>query len=443
MAAISGLALDVTSGSDGATITTSNSTFSAVSGTPEVDTGWAVAGSRSARFTTATAGSETGRLQAAAPVSTAYMAGPIRLWARPTGSNVVIVNLVDNSNVVCAQVQHLTNGTLRMRRADQSAVGTVSAAMPVNGEAGATGEYWLEVQVVSAATMRARLRPLGSDEVLWDSGNLTYTGTAFQRISLGIGTSAVADISFDSWDTDDSSMPAQPVEAPTVDAGEDVSLKDGQSVTLDSTITGTTTSEVWSVDDGPSLSDSQFSSTSDDDPTFTPDGGPGTYTLRRTANWSGGSVSATVRAVVAPLTGEFTVTSVTGSGWTATGGADTLTEAVTDLDNATAARSPDSPSASVVRIYLDGGLKPAAGQAWTLPVRLKGPADSAFVASLLRHNDSTVVHANSSVDIDSGDAVDGESDMYDHVISFAAADWASMPDADWVSGPVVTLSVSE
>lgn len=442
MAAISGFTLTVSSGSDGDTITTGNSTFSAVSGAPKVDTGWHIVNARSARFTP-DAASMTGRLQAASPLTTAYMAGPIRLWSRPS-ANTPIVHVRDNSNAARAQIQWLTDGTMRLRNQNQSAVGVTSAAIPVDGEDGSDGVYWLTLQI-TASTFRARLYPLGSATPLWDSGSQSYAGGSFQRVSLGVDTAATADISFDSWSADDASMPAQPVTAPeiTIVSDDVVSIADGQSTAIDTTITGSYTSATWTFDAGaPSTATGQLSTTSGDDPTFTPAGGPGTYVARRTVTWSDGTVSATVTVVVLPLTAQFPVVAVTASGWTVEGDADDLRDAVTDGDNGTAARSPANPSSSDFLLELGGGLKPAAGQAWTFPLRIAA-ASGSFVATLKQHDGSTTVHALSSIDIDDGTAVPGETDMYDHVLSFSAANWASMPDGDWTSGPTLLVEVSD
>lgn len=437
------LALTLTTGSDGANATTGNTGATFVSATPpKVSTTRAVDGTRSLLFDTSSASSYL-YWDHSSETMAIY---DVWLWldALPTSTLQLAYIATQSAGVNLADWRVQTSGKLQARNSFSSTWVSNTTLTP--------GKWWHLRFIPGSAAGRQRVlifdgnatTPVEDTDDLPAGSRPVYNGGAWDRFHAGATANTTARFWLDRIYGDDATPTGPSVTPPTVDAGSDQVVADGAAASIDATVSGTTGTPAyaWSVLTGPSTSSGQFSATNTVDTTFTPAGGPGVYTLRLAVTDDSGVTTDTATVTVTALTADFAVVAVTASGWSVEGGAASALAAVTDSDNDTLLRSPANPSAALVKLFLGPGLKPAAGQAFTLPVRLTGPAGSSFVAKLYQHNDSTQVHANSSVDIDTGDAVSGESDMYDHVVSFSAADWASMPDGDWVTGPVVRIEVS-
>lgn len=430
------------SGSNGAAVTTGNTSADFVSGTaPTISTstftGWPVDGTRSMRVNPS--GSNCYVYWNITAGSACWFEFYIRITSLPSSTFFLAAVTAAGGGDSLAELRVLTDGRLQMRN-NFLAVWTSTTAL-------ATGTVYRIAwgPGITAGKQQCKIYLGNAASPVESSGTSpNYTGGNFGRFHLGAFTATTVDLLLDRINGDSTTELGPVVSAPSVDAGADATIQDTHTAAIDATVSGTTGTPAyaWTVLSGPSTSSGQFSAPTSVDTNFTPAGGPGTYVLRLAVTDDSGVTTDTVTVTVTPLTEQFPLVAASGASWTNEGGAPSVLVAVTDDDNDTRLRSPANPSSAVAKLFFGGGLKPASGQAFQVPVRLVGPADSAFVAKLYQHNDSTLVHANSSVDIDTGDAVVGETDMYDHTISFAAADWASMPDADWAAGPVVRIEVS-
>lgn len=422
MAAVSGLTLAISSGSNGASITAGgNSTFAAVSATaPKVSTDWAVVGTRSMRCTTTTADTTYGRLDGAS-ATTRYHGGPIRLRSK-AGGTTILAQIEDNSINVKAQIQRLSDGTFRLRHVTTAVPGTTSAYIPDATDAGETGEYWLAIQV-TGASFRAFLYPLGSSTPIWDSGNQTYSAGAFTRLRLGfISSVANSDVEFSAgWSADDSAPVAQPVTVPTVDAGPDKAADVATKVSIDATITNGSGTQAWTRISGPAVTFSAASSV-DTDVTNT-SGVAGTTVCRLTD----GSSFDEVSIVWSPLPTTAGVAGIESAGsWTDTAN-------LLDDDPDTGATITNA-SASPLGLRLKNRTTPTGA----VNIKLRGVVQSGSHTvdiSLRKHNKSTVVKAVTGVTIVNGVVT---IPLTSGDISSMGSDWATQDG--WGAYLVVTAT---
>jgi hypothetical protein len=289
-------------GTNGAAITTSNTAYSAVTGTCTFDNSAQILGTYSgkcfANGTTAAFLRET----FASSVSERYFRRYIRFSAIPT-ANVAIMR-TRLSSTSTAQILLLSTGVLQLR--DGSTVITTS-----NTVCSINTWYRLEWHVVGGGAQTLRIFAGNSLHSVTPTETVTATVTAptFDRIEDGAGTAGyTGNVWLDEVCDYTNAWPGPAVgtnQPPNVNAGSDQQVLPGETVTLDGTGStdpdGTIASYSWSQTAGTSVT---LSSSTAARPTFTaPSVSTGdalTFKLTVTDNQSSQSLVGSVTVTVLP-----------------------------------------------------------------------------------------------------------------------------------------------
>ena len=247
------------SGSNGVTITTSNTTYSAASGTSSFDNSTYVAGSLSAKMSPGGgAGIYLREIFSGGSVTSRYFRRYFQVNAFPGSTSIVTLLRVRLSSTNLGQVVLLNTGAIQIRDANTT-IATSSNTISLN--------TWFriewEVNGTGAATQTCRLFLGSNSSGATPTETLTggYSGGAFDRIEDGVGTSGYSGtLWLDEVDDDTSSWPGPSSGAsqpPTANAGTNQTVVSGQVVTLNgsasSDTSGTIISYSWSQLTGTSV----------------------------------------------------------------------------------------------------------------------------------------------------------------------------------------------
>lgn len=355
------------SGTNGAALSTSNTTFGLINGAPTFTNAAAFQGSLSMACLTTAAAACAGRADHTA-TGTPWARAAFRFNAAP-GGNCYLIQ-ANNASTILADVRMNTAGTISVRNGT-TAVWTSPAALDV------TGTTWYQfVWQGDKTTNLQQLRVYGATGALvLDSGSVTYSTTLDCNRTYFGSSPSVAGANFlidyvAVADTDPGIIST--VTPPTVSL-PDQSVQAGSLVTLSATVT----------DPGSAVTGVSFTQVSNGAPTvtlagtgttrtFTPATGH-VYEFTVTVTYSGGSVSdgATVR-VRDDAAKLYRIESNPGS-WGLFGSAPDAQTALSDSDDATGVASPTAPSASVCTFGLT-------------------PLNAGVVSLVLRHRASDAVN---------------------------------------------------
>lgn len=184
-------------------------------------------------------------------------------------------------------------------------------------------------------------------------GTAAFAACDVGRVS-GFARSVTVGIDWVTYDIGTGTKKAIPsTSAPTVNAGADADIAEGDIISLDGTVTGATT-VVWTNPVRPK--GAPAAAFVDDNAVDTTAGAasPGIYDFVLTGSSLAGSANDTVKRFVIPAVGNrVTVRDVvTTAGWTNDGGAASLVDALNDLSSTTRILSPVSPtSGQTITIY--------------------------------------------------------------------------------------------
>ncbi len=305
-------------GSNGATLTTSNTTFNAITSTPVFDNTQFVAGSQSAKLV-ATGSTISVREIMGSTTTSRYIRCYFRFTAWAAAGNVVAIYRVrDSSGTTKAQIAMGSGGQLQVRDTGNVTVATSSTIMPLNQWVRL--EWFIDGTTTNTQTFRIYTgNLLNSPVTVTEQLSGAYTGGSFDRVEEGVSSTLYnGTMWLDEAQDRVSSWPGPATGAnqpPIVNAGSGQNVLPGDTVTLDGT--GSTDNEApiasyaWTQVLGTSVT---LSSSTAAQPTFTApalDSGD-TLTFHLVVTDSGGITSqiGTVSITVQPAN-EFVLKSGT------------------------------------------------------------------------------------------------------------------------------------
>lgn len=298
-------------GSSGTTVTTANSAFDVVVGAPTISTAWSASGTRSMDCSTTAAASRNGTLKTTDGAERTYYCY-LNLQALPSAAQIVMNVQKADYSAICAQVQILDDGTIRLRSNGTSGQTSIWSGGPLG-----TQVYRL-VLYINNTTSQIRLRVYfnHASTPLLDSGLLNYTRGVSGASNFG-PTVNMANMAM----LVDEAIIADGVEPPpaqlpiSVDVGNDQATLVGQAVELVAATSGGSGSPsyTWTVQSGPNTSSSQFSAPSAASTNFTPTAA-GTYIVRCTVSDTSGSDSDDLIVTVSSAQRMLWVKTITISG---------------------------------------------------------------------------------------------------------------------------------
>ncbi|HSX04876.1 MAG TPA: PKD domain-containing protein [Candidatus Saccharimonadales bacterium] len=242
-------------GSNGATITSSNTTYSSFSGTSVFDNSVSVVGGLSAKLSPA--GGSAITLKEVFPSSpTGETHRFFRRYFRvdalpPSTGNIVLMRARQGGSATTAQVIMNHAGTITVRDGNTT-VATTTSAVSLN--AWFRVEWELDAATTNTQTMKLFLGSNFNGSTPTESlASKSYTQGAFDRIEDGVGNAGfTGSLWIDAVDDDNATWPGPAAganQAPTANAGPDQGVTSGASVTLDgsgsSDSDGTIASYAW------------------------------------------------------------------------------------------------------------------------------------------------------------------------------------------------------
>ncbi|HSX32715.1 MAG TPA: PKD domain-containing protein [Candidatus Saccharimonadales bacterium] len=264
------------SGTNGATMTTSNTTYNAFTGVTVFDNTKQVAGSFSAKMVI-TSGSSVFLRETFTPGTTErYFRRYFFLSAYPTGANILTILRIRDSANPRAQLNLTSGGLLQVRDGGSTIVATSGSAFPLS--AWVRVEWHIDGTTTNTQTVRVYTGNLLNSAVTPSytlSGGYTGVGAAtFERVDDGCAsTTYTGTIWTDDAQDQTSSWPGPAVgtnQPPIVNAGSDQTVLPGDTVTLDGTGStdpdGTVASYSWAQVSGTAVT---LSSNTAAQPTFT------------------------------------------------------------------------------------------------------------------------------------------------------------------------------
>lgn len=399
---------DFEDGTDGATVTTSNTDADFVSGGPVFTDDWAADGSLS--------------MLVACSGTTKYARWPITSSATLIAEFFFSLVSIGTTGYLCnvltsgsnkAQIRVLSDRTLQLRN------GTVASSSVFTGTALTAGsDYRAEWHLAASTQTLYVYTPTGTTPVATVTAD--YTGGAVNQIQLGNIANATITYRVDSLNVDTNTVRGPLVTAPTVDAGDDVSTDVATKVSIDATITNGSGTQAWTRVSGPTVS---FSAASSVDTDVTNTGGAGTTVLQLTD----GSGSDTVSITWLPLPLTAGVQGIESAGdWTDTAN-------LLDDDPDTVATITNASSDA-----LGLRMKNMAAPTGDITVRLRGVVQAGTHSvdiSLRKHDKTTVVKSVTGTTVTDG-TVEIPIDAAD--ITSMGTDWSD--DDGWGAYLVVTAT---
>ncbi len=334
---------DFEGGTGGGAITTSNTTYSTIGGSPTFDLSAAVTGGLSAKFVGT--GSNTSALTQNLP-STAtarYCRRYFRISALPSGSMTIVRMRNSTSGLTTAQIVMNGSGQLIIRDANTT-VGTSTTTITLNTW------FRLEWFVDGTTTNTQTLKIFTLGNYTGNTANETisgaYTNGTFDRIADGVGTGVfTGSLWLDAVADDTGAYPGPAIGAnvaPTANAGVDQTITPPATVTLDGTASsdtdGTIGSYLWKQTSGTTVT---LSSAVASQPTFTAPTAGTTLVFSLVAIDDKGagsaldSVTITINAPPAPLFSENFEGGTNGAAVTTSNTAYSFINSATSFDNST------------------------------------------------------------------------------------------------------------
>ncbi len=417
-------------GSNGDTIKTSDG-FASVNKTPKISTAWKAGGTRSADCSTTSNDSpnlgvsEGGR-------TTGWETVAFQLDGRPSANQIVMQGMDSSFATTLWQVRVLTDGTVQFRDAF-SAKYTSTATISTS-----KADYRFAL-LIDGTTVRLKVYDgANSSSTLLDSGNLSsaYSKGSWDGVRYGQVAAATWGILLDNINrVTGTTEPGAAVSPPTIDLGGNRTIQDYASAAFTPTVTGNTgtTTYAWTVQSGPSTSSGQFSAPSSKNTTFTPAGGPGTYTLRLSVTDDSGVTTKDATVTVTALQAGDTIAAVTvSSGWTASAG--TVLDCLSDGDSGTYVTSSNNPSSLDLKVTLRGIIPPTGNlDVWLRDLGRSGGTGTVDV-SLYKPDGTTLVKKVSGTTAPTSAA--------DTKVTFLAADISGVSAAQWRAGCVLLVEAT-
>lgn len=412
------------SGTDGANLTTSNTSATSVyptSGTkPKVSTTWAADGTRSALISCS--GTSQSLIWDITSSATLIVEGFINLES--IGSTAYLANVLA-SGANEAQIRILSDRTVQIRGGTTGTTdkGTSTLALVLG-----TGYRWEWHINATTQTLYIYEGNSSTPYITLTGAANSYNGTAVNQVQVGNFATATVTYRLDAVIADTTTVRGPLASPPTVTLDGPATYDTATAQPINASISGNTGTTTWQYEidaSSPSTNLSQFGDDSgtgsDADTTINPDGDPGDYKYRLAVTDDSGTTRSawrtdTVIGVPAADESSGVYAVHLDSGWT--GSANLL-----DGDPATRVVSPTNPTSADLGLDLRNRVAPTGD----LNIVLRSPVlvgtSGSVDASIYKHNRSTLVKKVPGTAFITGDLV---------TITFAHDDLATM-GTDWAT----------